>query len=128
MARTSYPIRQVRIDVPLLSGHAYFFVEREQGKWDPWWTTLYEFLLELAPPDQKWRHEPVQDVYVARPELDDEQRTALVALLRTAPVGEIEQHRTLRRAVELPDHRFGRIKVVYFSGGSASATSDDGRQ
>jgi hypothetical protein len=117
---TSHRIRQVRIDVPLRTTCAYLFVDPEQAKWDPWWGELYELLLQLAPAQMSWQHEPMQGVYVARPELTVEQRKALSDFLRSAPERQMEEHRTLRRAVELTSEQVRRLEVVYFSAGPAA--------
>lgn len=115
MSDGKHHVRSVRIDVPLKTSAAYLFVDTEQSKWDPWWAGLLEHLLRLMPATLEWRYEPVQDVFVARPELTDQERLALVRFLRTAPARQIEQHRTLRRAVELDDGDERRIEVSYFS-------------
>ncbi len=109
-------VRSVRIDVPLKNSVVYFFVDLEQSKWDPWWAALYEHLLRLMPVTLEWSYDSVQDVFVARPELTDEQRVALVRFLRTAPVRQIDEHRTLRRAVELDVGDERKVEVTYFSG------------
>lgn len=116
MSEGKHDIRSVRIDVPLKTSAAYLFVDAEQSKWDPWWAGLFEHLLRLLPAIVEWRYEPVQDVFVARPELTDQQRSALVRFLRTAPARQIEEHRTLRRAVELGGGEERGIEVTYFSG------------
>lgn len=111
-------IRRVRIDVPLRSTCAYFFVDPDQGRWDPWWTALYKYLLRLAPDHLDWRYESAQNVYVARPQLTSEQRTDLARFLRSAPAREIEEHRTLRRAVGLTSEQQSRLELMYFSEGT----------
>ena len=108
-------IRTVRIDVPLRSTCAYLFVDTEQVRWDPWWGSLYEYLLSLATKSLEWQREPVQNVHVARPELTDEQRGDVVRFLRTAPAQQVAEHRTLRRAVELTPERERRLELMYFS-------------
>lgn len=118
MAGPNFHIRQARIDVPLSRTHAYLFVSPVEEKWHPWWGSLFEYLRALAPPEPDWRYEPVQDVYVARPYLTDEQRTELAAFLRTAPAGEIAEHRTLRRAVKLTVEQVKKLDVMYFSAGT----------
>jgi len=109
-------IRTVRIDVPLRSTCAYLFVDAEQERWDPWWGSLYEYLLSLPTNPLEWQHEPVQNVHVARPALTDDQRRAVVQFLRTAPAQQVAGHRTLKRAVELTPERERRLELVYFSG------------
>lgn len=108
-------IRQVRIDIPLRTTCAYLFVDPEQKEWDPWWSSLYEYLLKITPNDPDWKYEPVQNVFVARPMLTDEQRADLVRFLRSAPAREIEHHRTLRRAVELNTEKERKLELMYFS-------------
>lgn len=115
MSTSHREIRQVRIDVPLQTTCAYLFVDAEQAKWDPWWGELYEYLVELAPAQLNWQHEPVQDVRVARSELNQDQRMALARFLRNAPLAQTEEHRTLRRAVELTAEQIKRLEVVYFA-------------
>ena len=110
----SIPVRQIRIDVPLRTTVAFLFVDRVHPGWSPWWSSLFEYLLELAPADPEWKHEPVQDTYSARPKLTDEQRAAVISFLRTAPPSEIEGHRTLRRATELSSDKIPRVELVYF--------------
>lgn len=108
-------IRQIRIDVPLRTTCAYLFVDPGQTEWDPWWGSLYEYLLRLAPSEPDWKYEPVQGVLVARPVLTDEQRMDLVRFLRSAPAQEIERHRTLRRAVELSTEQERKVELMCFS-------------
>src|SRR5262249_30179198 len=108
-------IRQVRVDVPLHNTSAYLFVNPTMGEWDQWWGTLYGYLLSLAPVQLSWTYQPVQEKYVAQPELTDDQRADVVRYLRTAPGEQIASHRTLRRAVELTQEQERRIDVVYFS-------------
>jgi hypothetical protein len=108
-------IRTIRIDVPLLSTSAYLFVDADQSRWDPWWGVLYEYLLSLAPSRPDWQYEPVQNVHVARPPLTDDQRREVVRFLRSAPARQIEEHRTLRRAVELIPEQERRVELVFFS-------------
>lgn len=83
-------VRGVRIDVPLTSSCVYLFVDPGLNDWDPWWATLYAYLLGLAPDPLDWQHEPVQDVFVARLPLTDERRSDIVRFLRTAPAREVE--------------------------------------
>jgi hypothetical protein len=116
MDATLRPIRQVRVDIPLRGSRAYLFIDSEMEKWDPWWERLYSFLLTFATDRLEWRHEPTQDVFVARPTLTDEQRLTIVAFLRTAPPREAEGHRTLRRAIELKPERERQVDLMYFSG------------
>jgi len=108
-------IRTIRIDVPLRTTAALFFVDPGDGK-HPWWATLWEYLSSLATGPLFWEYEPVQEVYMARPVLNDDDRRDVVRFLRTAPPEEIEGHRTLRRAVELTPEQETRVEVVYFSG------------
>ncbi len=119
-------IRTIRIDVPLRSACSYFFVDAEQKKRHPWWESLHEYLLRFATSSLEWKHEPMQNVLVARPELNDEQRRAVVRVLRTAPAHEVAEHRTLRRAVALTPDRETRLELVYFSSveSQAGAQSD----
>lgn len=118
MTDPTFQIRQARVDVPLKTAtHAYLFVRPDQIEWHPWWGSLFRHLVELASSGAHWRHEPVQDVYVARPKLTDEQRVELVELLRSAPPHEIATHRTLRRAVALTAEQVTRLDVMYFSSG-----------
>jgi hypothetical protein len=121
MKDPDHRIRTVRIDVPMRSTCSYLFVEVEQVKWDPWWGTLYEYLLSLATSPLEWRYEPVQNVDVARAELTDEQRRALAIFLRTAPAQQVAEHRTLRRAVELTPDREKKLELMYFAEGSATS-------
>jgi len=109
-------IRTVRIDVPLHSTCAYLYVDADHARWDPWWGSLYEYLLGLEGSELAWRHEPTQNVFIARPQLSDEQRNALARFLRTAPAAQVDEHRTLRRAVQLSPEQEMRLEVVYFSG------------
>ena len=113
-------VEQIRIDVPLQTQYAYLVVEREHERWDAWWRALFEHLLELLPSDAEWSHEPVQNVYYSRPNLNEEQRVALLTFLCSAPAEQIEGHRTLRRAVELDPERVMRIRLMYFSHQTAS--------
>ena len=116
---TRFQVRQARIDVPLGSSRAYLFVSPENESWHPWWSVLFRHLLGLAPAELEWRLEPVQVVYVARPTLSVEQRTELAVLLRQAPPTEIAEHRTLRRAVNLPAEQVKQLEVMYFSSKSS---------
>jgi hypothetical protein len=113
----AHHIRTVRIDVPLNSTCAYLFVDSEQSNWDPWWGTLFRYLLSIKPDHLDWRYEPVQDVYAARPQLTNDQRADLVRFLRTAPAQQVEEHRTLRRAVNLTPEQGQKVDLVYFSAG-----------
>lgn len=122
MTDPTFQIDDARIDVPLQTAtHAYLFVSPDQINWDPWWGSLFRHLVELASGGVNWRHEPVQDVYVARPKLTDERRVELVEFLRSAPPHEIATHRTLRRAVALTAEQVTRLGVVYFSSGMNQA-------
>jgi hypothetical protein len=103
----------VRVDVPLRTTCAFLFVDADPPGWDPWWMTLYEHLVSFVSPELVWKHEPVQDVYVARPDTTEEQRRSVVRFLRTAPVREVDTHRTLRRAVALSFDQEPKIAVVY---------------
>jgi hypothetical protein len=108
-------IRRVRVDVPLTTLRAYLFVDPEMAKWDAWWEELYRHLLTYASRELDWRHEPVQNVFVARPTLTAQDRKAIHQFLRSAPQGEIDGHRTLRRATELNPQRACEIELMYFS-------------
>jgi hypothetical protein len=108
-------IRQVRIDVPLRQSYAYLFVGPEFASWDPWWMSLYQFLVGMAPQTPDWRHEPELDVVVARARLGDAERTSIVEFLRSAPARELEEHRTLRRASELTPEQVARVELLYFA-------------
>lgn len=109
-------VRTVRIDVPLRRMSAYLYFDGDtRNRWHPWWGALYDYVLGLAPSDMAWRHEPVQDVDLARPGLTDEQKADLLRFLRTAPPEEVEGHRTLRRVVNLSDDQVPRLDVMYFS-------------
>lgn len=110
-------VRQARIDNPLNDSVAYLFVNRAQAGWHAWWASLFEYLLALGPAALEWRHEPVQNVLVARPELTDVQRAAIVAFLKTAPISEVTEHRTLRRATELTPDKHAQVSLVYFADG-----------
>jgi hypothetical protein len=116
-------IRTVRIDVPLRSTCSYLFVDAKQEEWDPWWASLYEYLLSLGGDSLEWRYEPVQNVHVAQPELTNEQRTALARFLRTAPAQQVAEHRTLRRAVELTADREKELELMFFSEGTPEGPS-----
>jgi hypothetical protein len=109
------PIRLIRIDVPLRTTSALFFVDPPEGGKDPWWATLWEYLSGLATHPLGWEYEPVQEKYFARPVLNDDLRRDIVRFLRTAPPEEIQGHRTLRRAVELKPEQETRVDVMYFS-------------
>jgi hypothetical protein len=114
----AHAIRQVRIDVPLQAGSAYLFLSREDAeKWDPWWGSLYEHLLKLAPLRPIWKYEPVQNTFFVRPSLTSERRLALAAFLRSAPRREIEGHRTLRLAVGLTPAQVMKLKLMFFADG-----------
>jgi hypothetical protein len=113
----SHHVEMVRIDIPLRRAmRAYFFIERSQAKWDPWWALLFEYCVGLVGLPLEWHHEPVQNVYVARPPLTDEQRLDLARFLRTAPKRQVEEHRTLQRAVALSSEDERKLDIVYFSG------------
>lgn len=114
-----HQIDTVRIDIPLSHTSAYFFVTPDQAKWDPWWLQLYVFLTMLAPAELEWTFEPVQGVYVSRPLLCNEDRERIMAFLRTAPPKEAEEHRTLKRALNLTPERQARIELVYFASPSS---------
>ena|SRR5687767_3953452 len=120
MSTSSRAVDSIRIDVPLQTQHAYLYVEREHERWDPWWRALFERLLEFLPPDTEWSHEPVQNVYYLRPNLNEGQCVAIFTLLCGAPAEQIEAHRTLRRAVDLDTEHAKRIGLMYFSHQTAS--------
>jgi hypothetical protein len=108
---SSHSIRNIRIDVPAGSTCVYLFFDPTS---DPWWASLFEYLSEFAQ-GLVWQHEPIQDVYIARPSLADEDRIAILRFLQTAPSSEIETHQTLRRAIALDAEQARRLDVVYFS-------------
>lgn len=107
----------MRIDVPLQNTYAMLFIDADQFSWDPWWKSLYEFLLAMAPSPLNWEYESVQGMYVARADLSDEKKGQLVEFLRTAPTREIAEHRTLQRAVKLISEQVKRIRLLYFAAG-----------
>ena len=125
MLDSDFQIRQARIDVPLRSAFAYLFVTPDMAKWDPWWLQLFNYLTSLAPAEPQWRLEPVQNVYVMRPELSEVQRSELAAFLRSAPSQEIEEHRTLRRAVGLSGEQVKKLDLMFFSGGTEPASREN---
>lgn len=112
---TSRSIRTIRIDLPLKSTYAYFFVDPADRNSDPWWGTLWEYLLTFATAGLIWQYEPVQDKFWSRPALTDDQRRDIWFFLRTAPSEQVAEHRTLRRAVELDPDRVTQLEVMYFS-------------
>jgi hypothetical protein len=113
---SDFPIRQVRIDIPLRTSVAYFFVDADDAKWDPWWGLLYEYLLRHAPPDADWQHEPVQDKFFARSALTTEEKLDLLNFLKGAPKAQIESHRTLRLAIKLTQEKAMKLQLMFFSG------------
>lgn len=125
MPERFHRVRQIRIDVPLRATYAYLFVNPDDGeRWDPWWTSLYSYLLRLSPSEPKWEYEPVQNIFTARPLLNDEQRMELLRVLQGAPAHEIGGHRTLARAVSLTPENAKRLEVMYF----ATVGGDQGDQ
>jgi hypothetical protein len=115
-------VRQARIDVPLLGQqYAYMFVGPVLTERSPWWQSLFDYLVSLLGPQAEWRHEPVQDVYVARPDLNDDDKAALCAILKSAPEEELSSHRTLRRASQLTPAAANRLRVTFFSGSDTTA-------
>jgi hypothetical protein len=90
-------------------------VDRDQGSRDPWWGKLYEFLVNMPAVDLEWQYEQVQDKYFVRIPLVDDQRRDIVRYLRTAPAGQVEGHRTLRRAVALTAEQETKLEMMYFS-------------
>lgn len=117
MTHAQRTVRTVRIDVPLRTTMcAYLYFDSDtRNRWHPWWGALYDYVLGLAPSEMAWRHEPIQNVDLARPQLSDEQRADLLRFLRTAPDDEVREHRTLRRAVDLSDEQVPRLDVMFFS-------------
>jgi hypothetical protein len=105
----------VRIDVPVRSTCAYFFIDPYDGRRDPWWGALWDHVMAVAPAELDWKHEPIQAHRVARPELTKDQKEGLLRFLRTAPQHEIEGHRTLERAVQLKPDDVPRLGLVYFA-------------
>ena len=114
MEKPTYTIDQVRLDIPLVTSCAYFFIDARLEKQDPWWGRLFSYLVGFCGDEVAWRHEPYQDVYVARPPLTDDQKADILKFLRTAPPEQIAGHRTLRRAVALPASRTSRLELVCF--------------
>jgi hypothetical protein len=115
-------VRQARIDVPLLGQqYAYMFVGPVLTERNPWWQSLFDYLVSLPSPQAEWRHEPVQDVYVARPDLSDCDKAELYAILKSAPEEELSSHRTLRRASQLTPVTANRLRVTFFSGSDTTA-------
>jgi len=112
---TQYQIRQVRLDLPMKTTWMYFFVRRSLEDSDPWWAAFYEFLVESAPKPLEWQYEPGQGIYLARPELTNEQRADIIAFARTAPAQQIAEVPSLRRAVNLPPDKVERLKIAYFA-------------
>src|SRR5690242_8817129 len=110
----------LRIDVPLTTVPSYLYVDEHDREADPWWNDLWIFLLRLAPAEPDWRHEPVQDLYVARPSLTQEQRVSLGEFLRAAPAHLAAKRRSLRRAAQLMPDQYPRLEVVYFARSSAA--------
>src|SRR4051812_46890954 len=108
-------IHMIRIDVPLKTTCQYFYVEEPDPKRAAWWTELWNYLLSFAPQELAWRHEPVQDLYFARPTLTQSQRVALGTFLHTARKDELVGHRPLQRAANLAPEQYPRLEVVYFS-------------
>ena len=105
--------------MPLVTATAYLFVTPDQAKWDPWWLELYQYLSGLASADLEWKFEPVQEKYFARPALADRQRKEIMAFLRTAPEEQVEQRRTLKRAIALSPEQQARLDLMFFSSDSA---------
>jgi hypothetical protein len=110
-------IHQVRIDVPLRTACAYFFISRRDAATShPWWEGLYEYLLSFSSRELRWEFAPEQGGYFTWPPLADADRNAIVARLRTAPPSVVAGHRTLRRAVALSPEEERRLELMYFCG------------
>jgi hypothetical protein len=124
MSRDRKEICQARIDIPVGSLYVYFFVLRDNVKWGEWWGRFFDYLTSLTPTEQNWQYDAEEDVYIARPQLNQEQRGDLLRFLRTAPPEEVNAHRTLRRAVEMTTEQEERFKLVYFSGGVRELKDD----
>jgi|SRR5579859_3405377 len=108
-------ITSVRIDVPLRTAHAYMFVAPGDFAEEPWWNSLYVYLKGLAHPDLEWTWDPVQELFLARPVVSDEQLVGLATFLRTALMRMIANHKTLRNATELSPEAALRLRIVFFS-------------
>src|ERR1700753_3566398 len=101
-------IDQIRIDIPLRTGHAFLFVNPKHPGWDPWWRVLYDFLLGFACTALEWTFEPSQEKSFARPPRAPAEKVGIIESLRAAPDTEIDTHKTLARAVKLmPDEAQG---------------------
>lgn len=108
-------IDTARIDVPLERTFAYLYAEPTHGSdWDPWWASLFEYLVRFMPPEAEWSYEPVQGVHVAKVPLSESERARLLDYLRTAPKREIARRITLRRAAQLSPEKATRMRLRFF--------------
>lgn len=94
---------RARIGIPTATSHTFLFVGPECEQWDPWWSRLHEFLLEQSLGLTTWTYDPERSLFVGDVALSEVQKSALMRFLRTAPDREIAEHKTLRRAVGLPE-------------------------
>lgn len=117
-AITVRPITSARIDVPLRSTHAYLFVGPEERARGSWWDQLYEHLQELPEQPLEWKFEPVHEIFVSIATLSEASRQQLHQLLRTAPPGDVANHKTLRHATALGAEAVARLRLVFFSKGA----------
>jgi hypothetical protein len=106
------PVEQVRIDIPLIETYAYLFFDPTLSIWNEWWQSLFEHVLRLIPDDPAWEFEPVQQKHYTWVELTDHQKTTLLELLRDAPEDALAQHKTLRRASQLPLSQAPRLRLM----------------
>ncbi|AKT38721.1 hypothetical protein [Chondromyces crocatus] len=113
MTIRSRHIHTIRIDVPQQLSRSFLYVCAEDTHWDPWWQTLYQYLLKWAPSVQEWRQD--EDTFYGRPVLTDEERLDVFRFLRSAPAEVIASHNTLRHAVALTAELVKRTELLYVS-------------
>lgn len=105
---------RARIGIPTATSHAFLFVGPECEQWDPWWHRLREFLLEQSRGVTTWTYDPERQIFVGDVALTEAQKAALMRFLRTAPEREIAEHKTLRRAIALPEAASALASLMLF--------------
>jgi len=109
-------VRSIRIDSPSPTSDSasWFFLEREDVKWDRWFGELFAFLLSFGP-RTSWGTSPDTGSELETFMFEGENREKLLAFLRTAPEPfRTTEHRALRRALERIPKTNKPVRVVYF--------------
>jgi hypothetical protein len=126
MMNDIYIIRKIRIDIPLKDAYLYFFIDPFRENPSPWWTAFIDYLQKLPPRPLPWRTHSTGIGMVAWLELSEEKKLQLVDFIKTAPLSDVEDHMTLKKAVKMTNEQAKKLRIVYFTDDTPDTTIPSG--